>query len=87
MFFHRLALLILAFSLAGCAIEGEPDSTVRYKRGDNQQWATIDFDDSDWEEAALLSIEDTTGIMWIRQSVYTEALNTLGLSVAGVVAR
>jgi len=85
--FHRLTILILAFALAGCAVEGDADSVVRYQQGDNQQWAAPDWDDSGWDEAALLSIQDATGIMWIRQSIRTKKLKTLGLSVAGVVAR
>lgn len=77
----------MAFAVVGCTDKGEVNNIVRYQQGDNQRWAAADWDDSDWGEAALLSIQDTTGIMWIRQSIHTEEMNTLGLSVSGVVAR
>lgn len=41
---------------------------MRMKEGDNQSWADPDFDDSDWPQIDIRSVERRPGIVWARQN-------------------
>lgn len=77
-----LSLLLLA---------GVPADTVRYQVGDDVRWSEPAWDDSEWKRAFIRDVPDAPAILWIRLDIDTgldtEAVETLGIGTAGLVAR
>lgn len=63
------------------------NTTTRYQQGDDIRWAQPDWDDTAWPQSQILDLPDEPRVFWMRLDIPVYETETLGLSIAGAVAR
>lgn len=87
----RLLIATLFLLGAGCQPSSEniftTSTEANYQPGDDIRWAQPDWDDTNWPQSPILDLPDEPRLFWIRLDMPVHEVETLGLSIAGVVAR